>query len=170
MTQDITTDDKYDIRYTEPSDLTELAYMMRQEGNQMWFPVSDEKELELLCRNWMSYTRYKCSLTALYEGKVVGIGTLFLSPYKKVAYLAQMYVLVDKEYQKRGIGSSLVKNLKHLGKNYFKLETLHFELYGNCPMTNILKEHGFHQVVFQDKYFQKEGEYYPRTLYEVALA
>ena len=56
-----------------------------------------------------------------------GIATLFLMPYKKVSHISMLYLIVDPKYQRKGVGSSLLKNIMHYAKK-FKLESIHVSL------------------------------------------
>jgi GNAT superfamily N-acetyltransferase len=78
-----------------------------------------------------------------------------------------IYVL--PEFQGHGIGSSLVKNLKHLAKDYLKLESIHIEVYEGCPGIPILLDQGFTEIIRQEKFVRLEGEYLARMVYEVQL-
>ncbi len=168
MTSLVESDD-YDIRYTIPEDENALKAMMAEEDNNTWLPIDREKGVELFSKNWIFFSRYKCSLTCLYKGEICGMGILFLMPYKKTAHFSMLYFVVPKRFQRQGIGTSLLKNLKHLGKDYFRLESIHIEVYEGCPAIPLLEEQGFKEIIRQEKFVLLDDGYKARIVYEVNL-
>ncbi len=158
-----------DIRYTRATDILYLRKWVSVPEVLYWFPMSDEKEIEDALRCWMSYTQYSCSLTAVLDGVPCGIATLFLMPYKKVAHHSLFKIVVDPLLHRKGIGTSLVRNIKHLAKNYFHLEFLHVEVFEGNPLIALLQQQGFYEFARQDLYVKNEGKYLARILLETAL-
>src|SRR3990167_3604266 len=113
-----------DLRYTQLTDGADLKKWLLDPQINRWFPVSSEKEIEDGAHVWASFSRYSCSLTATLDGVPCGVGTLFLMPYKKVAHHCLFKLIVDPLHQRHGIGFSILKNLKNLAKNYFRLEMI----------------------------------------------
>ncbi len=160
----------YDIRYTVAEDAAFLDKWLSIPGMLELFPASNEKEKEIMLRFWMGFVRFRCSLTATFQNKPCGIGTLFLMPYRKVAHLSMLYLVVDPEFQQKGIGGSLLKNLKHLAKNYFRLEHLQMELFeGNEMMIRLLSHNGFSLFMRQEGFVKENGIYKARLLYKAYL-
>jgi ribosomal protein S18 acetylase RimI-like enzyme len=156
----------YDLRFTHLTDGPYLRDWMLQPGVQRWFPISEEKEIDDAVQCWVGFSRYNSSLTATVNDNVVGIGTLFLMPYKKVAHHCLFKLVVDPKYQRQGIGRSLLKNLIHLAKSRFKLDLMHIEVFEGNPLIHLLKELDFHEFARQEK-FVKDGDLYlTRILYE----
>ena len=122
-----------------------------------------------MCIRDRSYTQYSCSLTAVLDGVPCGIATLFLMPYKKVAHHSLFKIVVDPLLHRKGIGTSLVRNIKHLAKNYFHLEFLHVEVFEGNPLIALLQQQGFYEFARQDLYVKNEGKYLARILLETAL-
>lgn len=158
-----------DIRYTYITDTPHLRRWLNDPLVQKWFPVSEEKEIEDAVRCWIGFSKYSASLTATFNGTPCGIGTLFLMPYRKVAHHCIFKIVVDPAYQKRGIGASLLRNLKHLAKNYFHLDLIHLEVYEGNPIVRLLEAQNFHQFVRQEKYVKDENGYRARLLFECYL-
>jgi len=158
-----------DIRYTYVTDSPYLRQWLDLPQVQKWFPVSEEKEIEDAVQCWIGFSRYSCSLTAVLDGVPCGIATLFLMPYKKVAHHALFKLVVDPQYQRRGIGTSLLKNLKHLAKSYFRLDLIHTEVFEGNPLIHLLEAQGFQIYATQADYVKNQGEYLGRILYEVYL-
>ncbi|MBM3192158.1 MAG: GNAT family N-acetyltransferase, partial [Chlamydiae bacterium] len=124
-----------------------------------WFSIETGKELEEQLKIWMGYARFKCSLTATYEGKPCGVATLFLFPYVKLLHQSMGYIVVDPGSRRQGVGRALVRNLDHLAESYFRLERMHYEVYGENPLRKLLIEQGYKEL-FEQKHFVKEGELY----------
>lgn len=159
----------HDIRYTYITDITYLRQWLKTPGMLHWFPMSTEKELEDAIQCWIGFCRWSASLTATINHVPCGIGTLFLMPYKKVAHHCLFKMIVDPQFQRQGIGTSLLKNLKHLAKNYFHLEMMNIELFEGNPILDLLKKHDFYEVVVQDKFVKEEGKYRKRIVMETKL-
>lgn len=158
-----------DIRYTYITDTPHLRRWLQDPRVQKWFPVSEEKEIEDAVRCWIGFSRYSSSLTATLNGTPCAIGTLFLMPYRKVAHHCLFKIVVDPNYQRQGIGGALLKNLKHLAKNYFHLDLMHLEVYEGNPIIHLLKKQGFHEFVRQERYVKDKGRYCARLLFESYL-
>ncbi len=159
----------YDIRYSQLSDFDYLKKWLFSPGMLHWFPMSAPKEVEDAAQCWIGYSRFSASITATIDGIPCGIGTLFLMPYRKVAHHCQFKIIVSPEFQKKGIGASLVKNLMHLAKKYFHLEKIHIEIFEGNPILNLLLKHGFRIYARQQKYVKEGDRYLERILLEADL-
>ena len=159
----------FDIRYTNLLDSPYLREWLYSPGMLHWFPMSDEKELEDAARIWIGFSRFSASLTATANNIPCGIGTLFLMPYRKVAHHCLFKLIVDPKFQRKGVGTSLLKNLKHLAKNYFKLELMHTEMFEGNPLIGLLKKYDFHEYAKQEKYGKEGDQYFARILMESYL-
>ena len=158
-----------DIRYTYVTDLPYLRQWLLDPKVQKWFPVSEEREIEDCVQCWIGFSRYSSSITATVDGVPCGIGTLFLMPYRKVAHHCLFKLVVDPKFQGKGIGSSLLKNLKHLAKNYFHLEIIHIEVFEGNPVLRLLRNHDFREFARQEKFVKDKGVYLARILCECNL-
>ncbi|MBI2742582.1 MAG: GNAT family N-acetyltransferase [Chlamydiales bacterium] len=159
----------FEIRYTQLTDASNLKEWLNAPGMLHWFPMQEEKEIEDAAQAWASFSRWSCSLTCTIDGVPCAIGTLFLMPYRKVAHHCLIKVIVDPKFQRRGVGTELIKNLKHLAKSYFRLQILHVEVYEGNPLVKLLQKEGFRQFAKQER-FVKEGEtYLARLLFECFL-
>lgn len=163
------TGQEFDIRYTYVTDTPYLRAWLQNPDVQKWFPVSEEREIEDAIQCWIGFSRYSSSLTATINGTPCGIGTLFLMPYRKVAHHCLFKLVVDPKFQRRGIGSSLLKNLKHLAKNYFHLDLVHIEVFEGNPVIYLLKKQDFHEFARQEGYVKDKDRYLSRILYECFL-
>lgn len=160
---------EHELRYTLMTDAPYLNEWLLQEGVMHWFPFSEGKEMEDAAACWIGFSKFSCSLTALVDGVPVGMGTLFLMPYRKVAHHCLFKLIVDKKYRNQGIGTSLVKNLKNLAKNYFRQELMHIEVFEGNPLIKILQKQGFKEFARQERYVKENGKYYARILLESFL-
>ncbi|MGC1878177.1 MAG: GNAT family protein [Rhabdochlamydiaceae bacterium] len=158
-----------DIRYTYVTDTPYLRDWLLDPEVQKWFPVSEEKEIEDAIQCWIGFSRYSSSLTATLAGTPCGIGTLFLMPYRKVAHHCIFKIVVDPKHQRKGIGTSLLKNLKHLAKNYFHLDLIHIEVFEGNPFIHLLKKFDFHEFARQDRFVKDKEGYKGRVLLESSL-
>lgn len=159
----------YDIRYTYITDISHLREWIKSPGMLHWFPMHTEKEVEDALQCWIGFSRWSSSLTATINHVPCAIGTLFLMPYKKVAHHCIFKIIVDPKWQRKGIGYSLLKNLKHLAKNYFRLEMINIEVFEGNPIIELLKKHDFYEFTRQDRYVKEDGKYFARVLMETKL-
>ncbi len=158
-----------DIRYTYVTDTPYLREWLQQPEVQKWFPVSEEREIEDAVQCWIGFSRYSSSLTATLNGTPCAVGTLFLMPYRKVAHHCLFKLVVDPKHQRKGIGSSLLKNLKHLAKNYFHLDLIHIEVFEGNPVIKLLQKYDFHEFARQEDFVKDKEQYLSRILYESIL-
>jgi RimJ/RimL family protein N-acetyltransferase len=158
-----------DIRYTYVTDTPYLRQWLEVPDVQKWFPVSEEQEIADCVQCWIGFSRYSSSLTATLNGVPCGIGTLFLMPYRKVAHHCIFKLIVDPKHQGKGIGTALLKNLKHLAKNYFHLELIHIEVFEGNPVIHLLLKHGFQEFTRQEKFMKDKEGYHARILFESYL-
>lgn len=160
----------FDIRYSTLWDAPFLRSWLESPGMLHFFPLSEKTEVDGVVHSWVSYHKYKASLTATWEEAPCGMATLFLSPYKKVAHHSFFKIIVDPKYQGKGVGSALIKNIKHLAKTYFHLDMVHIEVVEGNPLEALLKKQGFIEFMRQEKYFKEGDAYYARVLYKCYLS
>ena len=165
----ITDKAEFDLRYTEETDLAPLIKWLKWPGNLTWYPMSTEQEIEVMAKNWVGFYRYRSSLTACYKGKPVGIATLFLMPYRKVAHMSMLYFIVNPKFERQGVGTALIRNINHLAKTYFRLESIHFDIFEGCPAHALLLKLGYKEVLRQKKWAKEKDRYLGRILMEVDL-
>jgi putative acetyltransferase len=146
-----------DIRYTELSDGKYLKEWLMQKDIGRWFPMLGEVEVEDAVNRWLSFSRYKCSLTAVLDGVPIGLTTLYLNPYKKISHQCEFGIIVGKDYRGQGVGTDLLKNLIHLAKDYFNIELLHLQVYDQNPAIGLYEKFGFKEFGRQTHWI-KEGE------------
>jgi putative acetyltransferase len=159
----------FDIRYTYVTDTPYLRDWLSNPEVHRWFPVCEQKEIDDAVQCWIGFSRYSSSITATVNGTPCGIGTLFLMPYRKVAHHCLFKLVVDPKFQHQGIGTALLRNLKHLAKSYFHLELIHIEVFEANPFIGLLKAQGFQEFARQEKFVKDEAGYHARILFETFL-
>jgi len=167
--ENLTQSREFDIRYSQVEDGEYLKKWLMSPGMLHHFPMGDEKEVDMMVKNWIGFSRFKCSLTAVFRKQPVGIATLFLMPYLKVVHHSMLYFIVDPEFQGHGIGTALIRNIKHLAKNYFRVEGIHFDVFEDSPALSLLKKNGFHEICRQENFVKEDGTYLARVLVEAKL-
>jgi RimJ/RimL family protein N-acetyltransferase len=152
-----------EIRYTRPMDSGYLKEWITNPQVASRMSMTDQTEVDFALKSWMFYARFQSSLTATVNHTPCGIATLFLMPYKKVKHHSSFKICVDPKRWREGIGSSLIKNIKHLALTYFDLDAIHTELFGDNPLIDLLKTFDFKEFVKQEKYVKTEEGYLSRT-------
>ena len=109
--------DELEIRYTETEDGVHLKQWLAEPGILRWFPMLDEIEIDDGVQRWVGFSRYKCSLTGVLNGEPVGLATLYLQPYKKLAHQCEFGIIVKDGYRGKGLGSDLLKKFDSFSKN-----------------------------------------------------
>jgi len=155
----------FDIRYSTMEDLASLNAWFSEPDSCDDYPFGYAEKDEAL-KNWIGFSKFKASLTADIEGKPCAIGTLFLMPYKKVAHHCSFYLIVDPAHRRKGIGTSMVRNLLHLAKNRFRLESVHVEIYEPSALLPILEKLQFEVFARQENFVRMEGCTRTRILLE----
>lgn len=155
----------FDIRYSTMEDLDYLKKWLEKKEEVENFPFNDQ-EKGVALKNWIGFSKYKASLTAVVDGVPSAVGTLFLMPYRKVAHHCSFYLIVDPKYRLRGIGTSMVKNLLHLAKTQFRLENVHVEVFSGTKLIPILQKEGFKEIVRQDNFMKVGGKSKARLIWE----
>ena len=160
---------EFDIRFTEDADRVALKRIVMKPDVMHWMVQSKESEIDPFVQNWIGFARFKSTLTCLYEGVPIAFGALFLYPYQKVCHMAVVQMVVDPEYQKRGVGKSLLKNLVHLAKTRFRFQSLHLDVSENSPGIKLLEYQGFKIVLKHPDFYFVDGKYYAKHLMELIL-
>ncbi|MBN2479269.1 MAG: GNAT family N-acetyltransferase [Parachlamydiales bacterium] len=159
--------DQLEIRYSTLKDFEYLHKWLKDPDNNRWFPFSTKKEVEDSAKNWIGFSRYGSSLTGVLDGTVCSVATLFLMPYKKLVHHAMFYLIVDKNFRNKGVGTSMLKNIMNLGQNYFKLESVFAEVFEGSAIISLLKKFNFEQTAYQEKYVKDKDQYLARILFDI---
>lgn len=159
-----------EIRYTEPGDAPFLKQWLSDPSVKHWFPMADAVEIDDAVNRWIAFYRYRCSLTATMNGVPCGIATLYLQPYRKLAHQCEFGILVSEDQRNKGIGSDLMRNIIHLGREYFNIELLHLQVYAKNPAKSLYERFGFKEFGHQTHWIKEgEGIYVGRIFMELEL-
>lgn len=157
---------EFDIRYSTLEDLAALQEWFADPREREPFPFETDSETEDSLKNWIGFSKVQSSLTGELGNTICAIGTLFLMPYRKVAHQCSFYIIVAPVARRRGIGSSMVKNLLHLAKTRFRLESVHVEMIEPSHLEPILKRQGFTVFAKQDDFMKVNHRSRSRILME----
>jgi len=162
-------EDPVSIRYSEDADQKYLIEWLLQPGVLKWFPLNDLREVEDAARIWISYSKYKAVLTALWNGVPCGIANLYLQPYKKLAHQCLFAIIVDEQCRGKGVGTRLMNELIALAKERFQLEFLHLEVYEGNPAINLYHRLGFEVYGIQRRFIKDGDQYLNKVLMQKVL-
>lgn len=158
------------IRYTEQSDGPYLQSWLMEPSTMRWFAMCDEMEVIDSVKRWIGFARYKCSLTATLNGEPVGLATLYLQPYRRLAHQSEFGIIVGKEARGHKVGEFLLTNLMDLAKNTFCIELLHLTVYGDNPAIRLYRRFGFQEFGRQTRWLRNlDGTYSQRIFMERTL-
>ncbi len=155
----------YDIRFSTLEDGDYLAQWLSTPESCDPFPFGFLEKEEAL-KNWIGFSKFKASLTGAINDQPIAIGTLFLMPYRKVAHHCSFYLLVDPAHRRKGIGTSMLRNLLNLAKQKFRLESVHVEIYEPSLLLPILEKNNFEPFARQDNFVKIDGCSRTRVLLE----
>lgn len=152
------------IRYTTEDDKSAMRGWMDDPETVRWFPMREPHEIEESVARWIGFYKYKCSLTACIEGQPVGIATLFLQPYEKIAHQCEFGIVMSPSSQGKGIGTVLLNSLLHLAKERFRIEVIHLTVYPDNPAIRLYERFGFKEFGRQEHWIkEKDGRYVGRV-------
>lgn len=154
------------FRYTTEADAPYLKDWLLEPGVLAGFPMCDEREVDDSVKHWISFYRYKSSLTVEFEGEPVGLATLCLMPYKKLTHQCLVSIIVTEKMRGKGVGTQLLNNLIHLAKNYFGLEVLYLEVYQDNRAITLYQRFGFKKIGEQRHFMKENGKYVSKIIME----
>lgn len=159
-----------DIRYTEMSDGKYLRDWLLDPNVNRWFPMADVVEADDAVTRWIGFARWRCSLTAVRDGVPIGLCTLYLQPYKKLAHQCEFGIIVSDKERGHGVGTLLLSSLMSLAKDTFKIEILHLQVYSDNPAIHLYERLGFNEFGRQDEWIKElDGTYTGRIFMETKL-
>lgn len=159
-----------EIRYTEPGDAKYLKEWLSDPNVNRWFPMADQVETEDAVSRWIGFSRWRCTLTAVRGGIPVGLCTLYLQPYRKLAHQCEFGIIVCDKQRGKGVGTLLLSSIMSLAKETFKIELLHLQVYSENPAIRLYERLGFKEFGRQDKWIRElDGSYTGRIFMERLL-
>lgn len=141
-----------DIRYTRGLDELYLHEWIKDPVNLKYTPCTTEEEIRNYARFWMYYSSKKAGLSLVENDRCRGMAVFILMPYEKVQHHALLQMVMDPQVQSKTYYSTLLKNMKHLAKNYLNLEAVYVEYFGPKEDMSIYLEHGFKVYAEQKGY------------------
>lgn len=171
MTQDEVTEiPGVDIRYTELGDGKYLKEWLQDPNVNRWFPMADDVEVDDAVARWIGFARWRCSLTAVRNETPIGLCTLFLQPYKKLAHQCEFGIIVSDSERGKKVGTLLLSSLMSLAKDTFKIEILHLQVYSENPAIRLYERLGFKEFGRQNEWIKElDGTYTGRIFMERKL-
>lgn len=158
-----------ELRYTVLEDAVPLKEWLLEPGILRGFPMQDPAEVDDSVKHWIGFSKYKSSLTATINGQAVGLATLCLMPYRKLAHQCLVSIIVSKEAREKGVGTILINNLIHLAKEFFGIEVLYLEVYEGNRAISLYRRFGFREVGFQKHFMKENDEYIGKVVMERIL-
>lgn len=158
-----------ELRYTIMEDAEPLKQWLLEPGVLQGFPMQDPPEVEDSVKHWIGFSKYKSSLTATLNGQPVGIATLCLMPYRKLAHQCLLSIIVSGEARGKGVGTVLMNNLIHLAQEFFGITVLYLEVYEGNRAISLYHRFGFREVGFQKHFMKEEGQYVGKIVMERVL-
>jgi RimJ/RimL family protein N-acetyltransferase len=149
--------DGLEIRYSQLEDGKYLKEWLSKPSVERAFPMADIAEVEDATARWISFARYRCSLTATINGVPCGIATLYLQPYRKLVHQCEFGIVIGDEYRNMGIGTQLLNSLMHLAKERFKIELLHLQVYAENPAIHLYTKLGFETFGVQTHWIKESS-------------
>ncbi|MGR3912771.1 MAG: N-acetyltransferase [Candidatus Rhabdochlamydia sp.] len=157
------------IRLFEEKDERHLIQWLSNRESLQWFPMISEWEIQDAVKIWKGYIRQKSAFTAEYDGKVAGMGVLYLQPFEKWAHQCCFALIVDKPYRNLGIGKALIEHFEKVGKETFSLKFLHLEVYDHNPAIHLYRKMGFIEFGRHPQFIKENGIYKDKILMQKTL-
>jgi RimJ/RimL family protein N-acetyltransferase len=158
-----------ELRYTILEDGEPLKEWLQEPGILRGFPMQDPPEVEDSVKHWIGFSKYKSSLTATLNGKAVGIATLCLMPYRKLAHQCLLSIIVSQEARGKGVGTVLMNNLLYLAREFFGIEVIYLEVYEGNRAISLYHRFGFREIGVQKHFMKENGEYIGKIIMERIL-
>jgi len=156
----------FDLRYSTLEDGPYLGKWLMEPDTMLSYPMRTETEINDATQRWISFSKFKCSLTATINGEPCGLSTLYLQPYRTLAHQCEFGIIVGNQFRGQGVGGQLIKNILHLGKNYFNIELLHLQVQAHNPAIRLYRRFGFREFGRQTHWLKDEGIYRGRVFME----
>jgi len=156
-----------EIRFTLESDVDYLKNWLVEPGMNRCFPMANKAEVDDSARRWISFSGYKASLTAVYEGVPCGIATLYIMPYEKLRHQSEFGIILTASCRRMKIGSILMEAITDLAKDNFNIELLHLQVFeSNGRGIEFFKELGFKEFGRQTHWLKDRDKYRARIFME----
>ncbi len=161
---------KCSFRVTRVEDSVWLKEWLLDEDVLRWFPMCDEREVEDAVRVWVGYHKLGSAITALDEdGHVCGMATLYIQPFKKYAHQCLFSIIVGSQWRGHGVGKQIIEYLEKIGKEKFRIEILHLEVYEGNPAINLYRRAGFKEFGVHPRFIKEKDRYFAKIFMQKRL-
>jgi len=148
------------IRYSKEEDSAQWGEWLGEPEVIPYFHMHGDKELADSVERMKMHAKYNSSLTAEVEGEVAGIAYLNLHPFRKIAHIALITIIVGEKFRGKGVGTALIEQLHRLAREGFRLEKLYLEVYEGNPAIRFYRRLGYREFGFQSHWIKwPSGEY-----------
>lgn len=158
-----------EIRFTEESDAKFMREWFFDPSLARSFAMSTVEEVDDAVSRWISFSKLKCSLTALMNGVPCGVATLYLQPYRKLIHQCELGIILSKEFRAKKVGGALMIGLMRLAKEQFNIELLHLQVHAENPAIKFYVRYGFREYARQNMWMREDGSYIGRVFMERLL-
>ncbi len=155
-----------EVRFTEESDDKYLQQWLMDPSLGKAFPMYDVAEVTDAVSRWISFARFKCSLTVTMYGVPCGLATLYLQPYRKLAHQTEFGIIISNEFRGKGVGGFLMTSLMRLAKEQFRIELIHLQVHAENPAIKFYQRYGFREFGRQNCWMKEDGSFIGRVFME----
>lgn len=148
------------IRPVELQDYTDISRIRKMDGVKENILATSEEPEDKIKNKIISITENDYWYVAELNGHVVGLAILNRYGNSRKKHVAQISIMVDKNYHSQGIGNALMNKLINLSDNILKLKRLElFVFIDNEKAINLYKKYGFTKEGVQQCSALKNGMY-----------
>ena len=147
------------IRDIKIEDYKEISKIRKMPGVMENILSNKDEEEELIKEKIINRGKNQYWYVAEENGKVIGLGILMNHGNLRKKHVGVITLMVNSDYQNKGIGSLLMDKLINLSEslNIIRLELCVFR--DNYKAINLYKKFGFKEEVIKVKSALKNGEY-----------
>lgn len=158
------------IRYSKEEESELWGEWLRDPTVSRFFHMLGEEELKGSMERFKLHAKYNNALTAEVEGEPAGIAYLNLHPFRKIAHIALITIIVNEKHRGKGVGTALIEQLHRLAREGYKLERLYLEVYEGNPAIRLYRRLGYREFGFQSHWIKlPSGEYRGKIFMECKL-
>ncbi len=158
------------IRSMIESDTSTLEKILNEPEVQIYYPMSNSKEVSDALRVWHFYMRQGAVFTIEVDKVPAGLAVVYVSSYEKLKRQALFAIVIGKEYRGRGLGSKLLTHIIDKAKNQFGIKLLHLEMYEGNPAKSLYERFGFKHYGNHKRFLKdSHGVYKSKVLMELKL-
>ena len=158
------------IRLMLESDTPTLERILNEPEVQLYYPMSNTREVSDALRVWHFYMRQGSVFTIEVGGQPAGLAVLYVSSYEKLKRQALFAIVIGKQYRGKGLGSKLLTYLIDKAKNQFGIKLLHLEMYEGNPAKSLYERFGFKHYASHERFLKESsGVYKAKVMMELQL-